>query len=60
MAIDPVPDALTGLATAAGWLAAFAVPLVVEGSVVIVADEDPSLRPTRIEIERVTAVSTEQ
>ena len=60
MAIDPVPDALTGLATAAGWLATFAVPLVVDGSVVIVADEDPSLRPTRIEIERVTAVSTEQ
>ena len=57
MAVDPVPDAHTGLATAAGWLAAFAVPLVVEGSVVIVADEDPSLRATRVEIERISSIS---
>jgi hypothetical protein len=45
---------------AAGWLAALAVPLVVEGSVVIVAHEDPALRTSRMEIEHVSAVSKEQ
>lgn len=59
MAVDPVPDAHTGLGTAAGWLAALAVPLVVNGSVVIVADEDLALRASRAEIERVSAVSKE-
>ena len=60
MAVDPVPDAHTGLGTATGWLAALAVPLIVDGSVVIVADEDPALRASRSEIERVSAISKEQ
>ena len=59
MAVDPVPDAHTGLGTAAGWLAALAVPLAVNGSVVIVADEDLALRASRAEIERVSALSKE-
>jgi hypothetical protein len=60
LAVDPVSDAHTGLAMAAGWLAALAVPLVVDGSVVIVAHEDPALRTSRMEIEHVSAVSKEQ